>query len=153
LHNFLQAIDLPAAPTLDRSRIKPPDPDEDVDGAHKVPGGKCRFSRSGDTIGKWNAILPAHPIGELIIRCGTRLDDIATPGELDVFRERSSNRRVGPSRNYGIERTSAKSPSSVTRTEVSGSTGSVRSFVLDGGKWRAIQNKTTNLIYIIDITL
>lgn len=32
-------IDLPAAPLLHRFRIKPPDPDEDVDGAHKVSGG------------------------------------------------------------------------------------------------------------------
>ena len=49
---------------LHRSGAKPSDPDEDVDGAHKVLGGKCRFSRSGDTIGKWDAILPADPIGD-----------------------------------------------------------------------------------------
>src|SRR5260370_31481451 len=40
--NFLQAIDLPAAPALHRPKGKPPDSNEDVDGTHKVPGGKCR---------------------------------------------------------------------------------------------------------------
>ncbi|MGB8401844.1 hypothetical protein [Bradyrhizobium sp.] len=35
-------------------------PDEDVDGAHKVPGGKCRFGGLDDTISKWDSILLAH---------------------------------------------------------------------------------------------
>ncbi|WP_334397342.1 hypothetical protein [Bradyrhizobium sp. AZCC 2289] len=51
-------------------------------------GGKRRFSRSGDTISKWNAILPAHPMGELAVRCGARFDDMATPGKLGAFRDR-----------------------------------------------------------------
>jgi hypothetical protein len=48
--NSLEAIDLPAAPALQRFTIKPPDPAKDVDGAHKVLGGKCRFSRPGDPV-------------------------------------------------------------------------------------------------------
>src|SRR5260370_16214075 len=58
--NFLQAIDLPAAPALHRPKVKQPDSNEDVDGTHKVPGGKCRFGRFGDAISKWNPILPTH---------------------------------------------------------------------------------------------
>ena len=49
-----------AAPALQRSGIKPPDPDEDVRGAHKAFDGKRRLSRPGDTIGQLNLILPAH---------------------------------------------------------------------------------------------
>jgi hypothetical protein len=35
----LEVIDLPAAPTLYRWSVKPPDPDENIDGAHNAPGG------------------------------------------------------------------------------------------------------------------
>jgi hypothetical protein len=59
-NSFVQAIDLPTVPALHGSRIKPPDPDEDVDGAHKVPGGNFPFGFFGDAIAKWNPILPAR---------------------------------------------------------------------------------------------
>src|SRR6202022_4383997 len=61
-----------AAPAFQRLSVKPPNPDEDVDSAHKVPGGKGRFSRFGDTISKWNPILPAHSVVEPAVRCGAR---------------------------------------------------------------------------------
>jgi hypothetical protein len=60
--DFLEAIDLPAAPALHRLRVKPPDSEEHIDGAHKVLGGKRRFGRFGDPISKWNLILPAHSV-------------------------------------------------------------------------------------------
>ncbi|GLR90367.1 hypothetical protein GCM10007857_70820 [Bradyrhizobium iriomotense] len=65
-------IDLPAAPALHCFRIKPADPDENVDGAHKTPGGKRRFRRPGDAISEWNPILPAHSVLEFAVPCGTR---------------------------------------------------------------------------------
>ncbi|MGY3440201.1 MULTISPECIES: hypothetical protein [unclassified Bradyrhizobium] len=40
LNRLLQAIDLPAAPALDRAGIKPADPDQNIDGADKLLGGK-----------------------------------------------------------------------------------------------------------------
>jgi len=149
--NFLQTIDLPKAPALRRSGVKPPDPDQDVDGAHKVLGGKCRFSRSGDTTSKWDAILPAHHMVELAVRCGARLDDMATPGKLDAFRERSSSRRAGHSRNYGGERTCKKSPSSVTRAELPSTFTEFAVVFRMAAKWRATQNKTANS-YVIEIS-
>jgi hypothetical protein len=57
LDNLLQATDLPALPALDGSRFKPPDPGEDVGGAHKVPGRQRPFGCCGDAIAKWNLIL------------------------------------------------------------------------------------------------
>jgi hypothetical protein len=66
-----------------------------------MPGGKRGFSRSGDTISKWDAILPAHHVAELAIPCGARLDDIATPGKLDAF---VNGRQVDLPRNYGSQR-------------------------------------------------
>jgi hypothetical protein len=80
--------------------------------------GKRRFSCSGNTIGKWNAILPAHPVVELAVCYDTRPDDIATPGKLDALRERSSSRQAGPSRDYSSEG-NQRHPSP----------GSIRSFV------------------------
>ncbi|MHC2435731.1 hypothetical protein [Bradyrhizobium sp. USDA 4451] len=51
LDRLLQAIDLPAPPALDRAGIKPADPDQNIDGADKLLGGKRRFRRPRDTIG------------------------------------------------------------------------------------------------------
>jgi hypothetical protein len=34
---------------------------------------KCRLSRFGDAIRKWNPILPTHSELELAVRCGARL--------------------------------------------------------------------------------
>lgn len=79
LKRFLRAIDLSAAPALHCSRVEPPDPDQDVDGAHKVLGGKRRFRGFGDTISKWNAILLAHSGVELSVRCAARMGNMVAP--------------------------------------------------------------------------
>lgn len=60
LDNLLQAINLTALPALDRAGIKPPDPDEEVGYAHKMPGRKCSFGYPRDAIAKRNSILPVH---------------------------------------------------------------------------------------------
>ncbi|WGR90825.1 hypothetical protein MTX26_35995 (plasmid) [Bradyrhizobium sp. ISRA443] len=69
-NNVLPTTDLAAAPPFHRLQFKPPDSDKHVDGTHKAPGGRRRFSRSGDAISKWNSILPAHSVPKLLFGAG-----------------------------------------------------------------------------------
>ena len=60
LHRALEAIDLASPPVFHRADVKPADPDQYVDGAHMILGGKCRLRSPDNTIGKWSSAFPAH---------------------------------------------------------------------------------------------
>jgi hypothetical protein len=48
---MLEAIGLPPPPALDRGGVEPTDPDQHVDRADEVLGGKRRLGSPADTIG------------------------------------------------------------------------------------------------------
>src|SRR6266481_678736 len=73
LHSALEAVDLTAPPTFHRPDVKPPDPDEDIDGAHITLGGERRVHGLGDTIGERDPILPAHRFMDLVEVAAARL--------------------------------------------------------------------------------
>src|SRR5260221_2382602 len=60
LHNALKAISLASPPAFHRRDVKPPDPDEHVDGTHIILRGKRRLCSLDDTIGEWDSVRPAH---------------------------------------------------------------------------------------------
>src|SRR5882724_12213412 len=66
LHSALDAVDLPPPPLFHRPDVKPPDPDEDIDGAHITLGGERSVRRLDDTIRERVPILPAHRFMDLV---------------------------------------------------------------------------------------
>src|SRR5882724_12370087 len=73
LHSALEAVDLTPPPPFHRPDVKPPDPDEDIDGAHIALGGERRVHGLGDTIGERVPILPAHRFMDLVEVATARL--------------------------------------------------------------------------------
>src|SRR5882724_14515 len=70
LHSALDAVDLPPPPLFHRPDVKPPDPDEDIDGAHITWGGERRVRSLDDTIGER---VPAHRFIDLVEVATARL--------------------------------------------------------------------------------
>src|SRR5260370_21292601 len=67
------AVDLPPPPTFHRPDVKPPDPDEDIDGAHIALGSERRVHSLDDTIGERVPIVPAHRFMALVEVATARL--------------------------------------------------------------------------------
>ena len=66
LHSVLDAVDLTPPPLFHRPGVKPPDPDEDIDGAHITLGGERRVRSLDDTIGERVPILSIHRFMDIV---------------------------------------------------------------------------------------
>src|SRR3977135_2529776 len=80
LHSVLEAVDLTPPPTFHRPDVTPPDPHEDIDGAHITRGGERLVHDLGDTIGERDPILPAHRFMDLVEVATARLSCRRRPG-------------------------------------------------------------------------
>src|SRR5438552_17806710 len=60
LYGALEAIDLAAPPAFLRRGVKPSDPEQHVDGADLILGGRQPIRRLGDSVVRWSLILRAR---------------------------------------------------------------------------------------------
>ena len=81
LHSALEAVDLAPPPLFHRPGVKPPDPDEDIDGAHITLGGERRVRSLDDTIGER---VPVHRFMDLVEIAAARLSCRCQP-ELSFY--------------------------------------------------------------------
>jgi len=73
LHSALDAVGLTPPPLFHRPDVKPPDPDEDIDGAHITLGDERRVRSLDDTIGERVPIVPVHRFMNLVEVAAARL--------------------------------------------------------------------------------